>query len=164
MLRVQAHALGQEGHWYEVVILLHAQPATETPDVVLQELLAVAQGSALQAAIEAGDLAEQHHHDQHRALALELEQAHYHLSYLPAWTAGFKDRGALKEGLAADILVYDLAKLAIKPMEVLYDVPPNNWRRVQGAEGYRWIMVNGQVTFEDGKATGSLPGKLLRYS
>ena len=93
-----------------------------------------------------------------------LEQAHYHLSYLPAWTAGFKDRGALKEGLAADILVYDLAKLAIKPMEVLYDVPPNNWRRVQGAEGYRWIMVNGQVTFEDGKATGSLPGKLLRYA
>lgn len=42
-------------------------------------------------------------------------------------------------------------------------VPPNNWRRVQGADGYRWIMVNGQVTFEDGKATGSLPGKLLRF-
>jgi N-acyl-D-amino-acid deacylase len=93
---------------------------------------------------------------------LTLEQAHYHLSYLPAWVAGFKDRGALKEGLAADILVYDLAKLAVKPMEVLYDVPPNNWRRVQGAEGYRWIMVNGQVTFADGKATGTLPGKLVR--
>ncbi len=90
------------------------------------------------------------------------EQAHYHLSYLPAWVAGFRDRGAIKEGLAADILVYDLAKLAVKPMEVLYDVPPNNWRRVQGAEGYRWIMVNGQVTFENGQATGSLPGRLLR--
>ena len=69
-----------------------------------------------------------------------------------------------RKGLAADILVYDLAKLAVKPMEVLYDVPPNNWRRVQGAEGYRWIMVNGQVTFEDGKATGLLPGKLLHYA
>jgi N-acyl-D-aspartate/D-glutamate deacylase len=77
--------------------------------------------------------------------------------------AGFTDRGALKEGLAADILVYDLEKLAIKPMEVLYDVPPNNWRRVQGAEGYRWIMVNGQTTFEDGQATGVLPGELLRF-
>ncbi len=41
------------------------------------EILTVVQGSALQAAIEAGDLAEQHHHDQHRALALELEQATY---------------------------------------------------------------------------------------
>jgi N-acyl-D-aspartate/D-glutamate deacylase len=93
---------------------------------------------------------------------LTLEQAHYHLSYLPAWVAGFKDRGCLKEGMAADILVYDLEKLAVKPTEILYDVPPNNWRRVQGAEGYRWIMVNGQVTFEEGKATGALPGKLVR--
>jgi hypothetical protein len=37
----------------------------------------VVQGQALQAAIEAGDLAEQHTNDQHRALALELEQAQY---------------------------------------------------------------------------------------
>ena len=44
------------------------------------EILTVAQGSALAAAIEAGDLAEQHHHDQHRALALELEQATYHVA------------------------------------------------------------------------------------
>lgn len=93
---------------------------------------------------------------------LTLEQAHYHLSYLPAWTAGFKDRGCLREGLAADILVYDLEKLAVKPTEILHDVPPNNWRRVQGAEGYRWIMVNGEVSFEDGQSTGALPGKLIR--
>lgn len=93
---------------------------------------------------------------------LTLEQAHYHLSYLPAWVAGFRDRGCLKEGMAADILVYDLERLAIKPLEILYDVPPNNWRRVQRAEGYRWIMVNGAVTFEDGRPTGALPGKLLR--
>ena len=93
---------------------------------------------------------------------LTVEQAHYHLSYLPAWTAGFKDRGCLREGLAADILVYDLNKLAVKPTEILHDVPPNNWRRVQGAEGYRWIMVNGEVSFEDGQSTGALPGKLIR--
>ncbi len=93
---------------------------------------------------------------------ITLEQAHYHLSYLPAWTAGFKDRGCLREGLAADILVYDLEKLAVKPTEILHDVPPNNWRRVQGAEGYRWIMVNGDVSFEDGQSTGALPGKLIR--
>jgi N-acyl-D-aspartate/D-glutamate deacylase len=93
---------------------------------------------------------------------ITLEQAHYHLSYLPAYTAGFKDRGCLREGLAADILVYDLDKLNISPREIVRDVPPNDWRRVQKAEGYRWIMVNGQVTFEDGNCSGAHPGKLLR--
>jgi N-acyl-D-aspartate/D-glutamate deacylase len=92
-----------------------------------------------------------------------LEDAHYHLSYLPSFVAGFKDRGAIREGLAADVLVYDLEKLNVKPREIVYDVPPNDWRRVQRAEGYRWIMVNGQVTFEDGNCTGVHPGKLLRH-
>ncbi len=48
------------------------------PDETMSaEILAVVQGSALAAAIEAGDLTEQQRHDQHRALALELEQATY---------------------------------------------------------------------------------------
>jgi N-acyl-D-aspartate/D-glutamate deacylase len=94
---------------------------------------------------------------------LTLEDAHFHLSYLPAFTADFNDRGCIREGLAADILVYDLEKLAIKPREIVHDVPPNDWRRVQRAEGYRWIMVNGQVTFEDGKCSDNKPGKLLRH-
>jgi len=54
--------------------------ARRPDETVSAEILAVAQGSALAAAIEAGDLAEQHHHDQHRALALELEQATYHVA------------------------------------------------------------------------------------
>ncbi|MBI3304357.1 MAG: amidohydrolase family protein [Deltaproteobacteria bacterium] len=96
---------------------------------------------------------------------ITLEQAHYHLSYMPAWVAGFKDRGCLREGMAADVLVYDLEKLAIKEPEVVYDVPPNNDSRlVQRPEGYRWIMVNSQVTFADSKETGVYPGKLLRCS
>jgi N-acyl-D-aspartate/D-glutamate deacylase len=65
--------------------------------------------------------------------------------------------------LAADIVIYDLPKLKSGPWEVLHDLPAGEWRRVQKAEGYRWIMVNGQVTFEDGKCTGATPGKLLRY-
>lgn len=51
---------------------------TRRPDeTVSAAILTVVQGQALQAAIEAGDLAEQQEADQHRALALELEQAHY---------------------------------------------------------------------------------------
>ena len=51
--------------------------ARRPDETVRAEILTVAQGSALAAAIEAGDLAEQQYHDQHRALALELEQAKY---------------------------------------------------------------------------------------
>jgi N-acyl-D-aspartate/D-glutamate deacylase len=94
--------------------------------------------------------------------ALTLEEAHYRLSGLPAWASGFKDRGFVREGLAADLMVYDLDKLAIGPWEIRHDLPCGEWRRVQNAIGYRWIVVNGQVTFEDGKCTGATPGRLLR--
>ena len=93
---------------------------------------------------------------------LTLEEAHFRLSALPAWSAGFSDRGSLREGFAADIVVYDLANLKLGPWEVLHDLPANEWRRVVRPEGYRWIMVNGGVTFEDGKCTGVTSGRLLR--
>jgi DNA invertase Pin-like site-specific DNA recombinase len=51
--------------------------ARRPDETVSAAILTVVQGQALQAAIEAGDLADQHDADRHRALALELEQAHY---------------------------------------------------------------------------------------
>jgi N-acyl-D-aspartate/D-glutamate deacylase len=96
---------------------------------------------------------------------LTLEEAHYHLSYLPAQAAGFLDRGYLREGAPADIVVYDLANLKRTPewdYEIAHDFPADEWRRVQRAEGYRWTLVNGVVTFEDGRCTGATPGMLLR--
>ena len=60
-------------------------------------------------------------------------------------------------------MIYDLDKLAIKEPEVVNDVPPDNGSRLaQRPEGYRWIMVNGEVTFEDSKETGVYPGQLIR--
>jgi N-acyl-D-aspartate/D-glutamate deacylase len=94
---------------------------------------------------------------------LSLEDIHWRLSALPAFCAGFKDRGTLREGAPADIVVYDLDKLAVQPIEILHDLPGNEWRRVQRAEGYKWMVVNGQVTFEDGRCTGATPGRLLRH-
>jgi N-acyl-D-amino-acid deacylase len=96
---------------------------------------------------------------------LTLEEAHYHLSFLPAQAAGFLDRGFLREGAPADIVVYDLAKLRRTPewdYEIAHDFPANEWRRVQRAEGYRWTLVNGEITFEDGRCTGATSGQLLR--
>ena len=94
-----------------------------------------------------------------------LEDAHYRLSNLAAQAAGFKDRGVLREGAAADVLVYDLEELQIDPPwigEALTDLPGGEWRRVQRAKGYQQIIVNGEVTFEDGECSGATPGQLLR--
>lgn len=97
---------------------------------------------------------------------VSLEEAHYRLSNLPAQAAGFKDRGTLEEGAAADIVIYNLSELAIDPPwigNVEHDLPAGEWRRVQRAIGYRAIIVNGEVTFREGECTGATPGQLLRH-
>ena len=97
---------------------------------------------------------------------LTLEEAHYHLSYLPAQAAGFHDRGFLRVGAPADIVVYNLDELKRVPewdYEVAYDMPAGEWRMIQRSEGYRWTIVNGVITFEDGECTGATPGDLLRF-
>jgi N-acyl-D-aspartate/D-glutamate deacylase len=97
---------------------------------------------------------------------ITLEEAHYRLSALPAHAAGFRDRGVLREGAAADVVVYDLNGLGIEPDwtgEIVHDLPGGEWRRVQRPKGYRSIIVNGIETFSEGNCTGATPGKLLRH-
>ena len=96
---------------------------------------------------------------------ITVEEAHYRMSALAAHAAGIKNRGVLREGAAADVLVYDMDELAIDPSwigEAVFDLPGGEWRRVQRAHGYRHILVNGVETFTDGECTGATPGKLLR--
>jgi len=96
---------------------------------------------------------------------IPLEEAHYRMSALAAHAAGFRDRGVLREGAPADVIVYDMDDLSIEPEwvgEAVYDLPGGEWRRVQKAHGYRHILVNGVETFTDGECTGETPGKLLR--
>lgn len=92
-----------------------------------------------------------------------LEEAHYRLSALPAMAAGFSDRGTLEVGKAADIVVYDYAGLTLLPTQIAHDLPGNEWRYVERATGYRYTMVNGELTFIDSECTGAIPGKLLRH-
>jgi N-acyl-D-amino-acid deacylase len=97
---------------------------------------------------------------------ISLEEAHYRMSALPAHAAGFRDRGILREGAWADVVVYDLNGLDIRPDwigEIAHDLPGGEWRRVQRAKGYRSIIVNGVETFSEDKCTAATPGKLLRH-
>jgi N-acyl-D-aspartate/D-glutamate deacylase len=95
--------------------------------------------------------------------ALSLEDAHWRLSALPASLAGFRDRGTIKVGGPADIIVYDYERLDSRPSEVAHDLPGGEWRRIQRADGYRWVMVNGEVTIEDDQEVGTHSGRLLRH-
>ncbi|MEI9931656.1 MAG: amidohydrolase family protein [Rhizomicrobium sp.] len=94
---------------------------------------------------------------------LSIEQMHYGLSYQPARVLGLRDRGALLEGMAADILVYSLDELFFDQSvyEVVHDMPNNDWRRKARAGGYRWIIVNGEITFSKDVRTNATPGRYL---
>jgi N-acyl-D-amino-acid deacylase len=80
----------------------------------------------------------------------------------PAEHVGWRDRGLLAPGLLADINVIDLDALGCLPPEVVADLPAGGSRLLQAAQGYRWTVKSGAVTFEDGQWTGELPGELVR--
>jgi N-acyl-D-aspartate/D-glutamate deacylase len=94
---------------------------------------------------------------------LSLEDVHWRLSALPAEVAGFRGRGQLKIGAPADIVIYDFDGLKVLPDEIAHDLPGGEWRRIQRAEGYKYIFVNGEVTMRDGLPTNNHSGKLLRH-
>jgi N-acyl-D-aspartate/D-glutamate deacylase len=93
---------------------------------------------------------------------MSLEDVHAKLSALPAYVAGFRDRGTIEVGKAADIVVYDYENLEVLPVEKLEDQPGGEWRRVQRAKGYRFILVNGEVTIEEDRELGRHSGQMLR--
>jgi N-acyl-D-amino-acid deacylase len=91
-----------------------------------------------------------------------LEEAHWRLSALPAFCAGFKDRGTIRVGAIADLIVYDYEKLNFEFPEFRHDLPGDEYRVVSCGTGYRYVVVNGQVTIEDDKQTEVYAGQLLR--
>ena len=94
---------------------------------------------------------------------LTYEEAHRRLAALPAQLAGFRDRGTLREGGPADVVVYDPENLAVGPNEVVHDLPGGEWRRIQRASGYRNVIINGEITIEDDTQTETYSGRLLRH-
>jgi N-acyl-D-amino-acid deacylase len=95
---------------------------------------------------------------------LSIEQAVCRLSGHPAAVLGLDDRGCARVGTAADLNVIDLDALAISPLEVRDDLPGGVSRLFQSARGYRYTIVAGDITVDDGRLTGRTPGKIARVS
>jgi N-acyl-D-aspartate/D-glutamate deacylase len=94
--------------------------------------------------------------------AFTLEQAVRMLTLVPATQWGFADRGLVREGMAADLVVFDPDTIAAEMPEVAHDLPAGAKRLTQRCRGIAATVVNGQVLLRDGKHTGALPGQLLR--
>jgi N-acyl-D-aspartate/D-glutamate deacylase len=96
---------------------------------------------------------------------MSLEEAHWRLSHMSASAIGLDGIGTLQTGMAADIVVYDLANLKVTPDQPEFEpITGGGKRLVERASGYRAIYVNGVMTFENGTCTGKLPGRVLRTS
>ena len=94
--------------------------------------------------------------------AFSLEEGVRMLTLEPASAWGLHDRGLLREGLAADIIVFDPDRVAPLMPEVVNDLPAGARRLRQKATGFCASIVNGQVVLRDGEHTGALPGRVLR--
>ena len=83
---------------------------------------------------------------------LTLEEASYKMSILPASVLGLSNRGVLKKGMAADLVIYDPKKVKDR---ATYLNPH------QYPEGIELEIVNGQIVIQKGQITDRKPGKGL---
>jgi N-acyl-D-amino-acid deacylase len=91
-----------------------------------------------------------------------LEQAIRMLTFVPASHWGLQGRGLLREGYAADVIVFDPARITPELPKLEYDLPAGARRLKQKASSLLATVVNGQTVLRNNEHTGALPGKLLR--
>jgi N-acyl-D-amino-acid deacylase len=94
--------------------------------------------------------------------AFSLENAIRMLTFVPASHWGLRDRGLIREGWAADLIVFDPEKISPMLPVLDHDLPAGARRLKQKATGFKTTIVNGQVLLKDNEHTGALPGQLLR--
>ena len=95
--------------------------------------------------------------------AFSLEEVIHRYSYEVARKWGLRDRGVLREGAYADVVVFDdLEKLSISLMRIVHDLPGGAMRLRTTSTGINRVLCNGREVFAEGAYTGELGGRLLR--
>ncbi|MFN0316717.1 MAG: N-acyl-D-amino-acid deacylase family protein [Burkholderiales bacterium] len=94
--------------------------------------------------------------------AFTLEQAIKRLTHDNAAAWELPDRGLIKEGYKADLVLFDADRIRPCLPTVETDLPGGERRLVQKAEGIRATIVNGRVAFENGESTGAFSGEVLK--
>jgi N-acyl-D-aspartate/D-glutamate deacylase len=93
---------------------------------------------------------------------ITLEEAVHQATDVPARLFGLRDRGRIREGWLADIVVFDPDRFGPSPVTVQHDVPGDNWRLTSDAVGLHYVFVNGVLTLRGTDFTGDLPGTVVR--
>lgn len=94
--------------------------------------------------------------------ALTLEEAVRMVTFDTASQWGFHDRGLLRPGKAADVVIFDPETIAPNMPEVVHDLPAGAKRFKQTARGILATVVNGEVLLRENVPTGATPGQLIR--
>ena len=94
--------------------------------------------------------------------ALTLEEAVRQITYNTATLWGLHDRGLLREGMAADVVVFDPDTIGARLPEVVHDLPAGAVRLKQTADGIKNTVVNGEILLTNNEHSGATPGVLLR--
>jgi N-acyl-D-aspartate/D-glutamate deacylase len=92
---------------------------------------------------------------------MSLEEGVRKLTFMVASIFGLQGRGLLRSGMAADLCVFDPATIRECDPEMVQDLPGNEKRFIQKANGIEMTIVNGQALVEKGDHTGALPGAVL---
>ena len=93
---------------------------------------------------------------------MTLEQAVQQLSQVPARLYGFRDRGEIREGAIADLVVFDADRIARRPIESRADLPGGASRLYAEADGVEAVIVAGVDAVRAGQVTGNRAGSVLR--
>jgi N-acyl-D-aspartate/D-glutamate deacylase len=93
---------------------------------------------------------------------VSLERAVQLITQAPAELFGLRDRGVLREGYRADVVVFDPATIASGEVNLVDDLPGGASRLYADAIGVRHVLVNGVTSVADGTPTGSRSGTVLR--
>ena len=94
--------------------------------------------------------------------AMTLEDAIKQITYNTATMWGLHDRGLLREGMAADLVVFDADTIGARMPEVVRDLPASAKRLKQTADGILNTVVNGEILLTNNDHSGAVPGRLLR--
>ena len=84
------------------------------------------------------------------------------ITLAPALAWGFADRGLVREGMVADVNVFDPATVGPAVPRLVADLPAGDSRLEQRSVGFLATLVNGSVTIEHGERTEGTPGELIR--